>query len=184
MKTIVGSLLVAACAAAAATAMLAQTRPSGQLPSGMASLGQGVMFFVRHGEVGFVPLAGLSADPSLSEAGRARAISLATVLKDAGITSIVVSEYRRTRETAAPLANSLGLTPTIVPVTESRDIAYRLRRAGGNVLIVGHSNTLPEILQMLGLRIPPIGEFEFDNLYIATPGLSSASPRIVHLHYR
>ena len=43
-------------------------------------------------------------DPDLSDAGRARAESLANVLKDAGITAIYATELKRTQQTAAPLA--------------------------------------------------------------------------------
>ena len=56
----------------------------------------------------------MAADPDLSEAGRARAASLATALKDAGIVAIFTTEFKRTQQTAEPLAKALGLTVKVV----------------------------------------------------------------------
>ena len=78
---------------------------------------QHTIFLVRHAEradttPGTSPT--MAADPDLSEAGRARAESLATALKDAKITAIYATKYKRTQQTAAPLAKALGLTVNIV----------------------------------------------------------------------
>lgn len=123
----------------------------------------------------------MAADPDLSEAGRVRAESLAIVLKDAKITSIYATKYKRTQQTAAPLAKALGLTVSIAPA-DAADVVKQLAGAKGNVLVVGHSNTVPDVIKGLGVTAPVmIGDDEFDNLFVVTTG---APPSVVRLHYR
>ena len=109
----------------------------------------------------------MAADPDLSEAGRARAASLAAMLKDAGVSAIFVTEFKRTQQTAAPLAKALGITPTVVPAKDTAGLAARLKKATGNVLVVGHSNTVPEVITAIGVAKPvSVADTEFDNLFI------------------
>jgi len=123
----------------------------------------------------------MAADPDLSDAGRVRAESLAAALRDAKITAIYVTKYMRTQQTAAPLAKALGLTVNIV-AADAADVVKQLASAKGNVLVVGHSNTVPEVIKGLGVTAPvPIGDDEFDNLFIVTTG---APPSVLRLHYR
>lgn len=149
-----------------------------------APLQQGTVFVVRHAE-----RADASADTGLSDAGRQRAVSLATLLKQAGITAIFVTEFKRTQETATPLANALGISPTVISAKEQGSLAVKLRRTTGNVLVVGHSNTVGDVLTSLGVTAPPIAETDYDNLFIVIPGPPSAggagaSTRLIRLHYR
>jgi len=145
---------------------------------------QNTIFLVRHAEradtaPGVSPTMG--ADPDLSEAGRARAESLATVLKDARITAIYVTEYKRTQQTAAPLAKTLGLTVNVV-TADAAAVVKQLQAAKGNVLVIGHSNTVPDVIKGLGVTAPvTIGDDEFDHLFIVTTG---APPSLLRLHYR
>jgi broad specificity phosphatase PhoE len=122
------------------------------------------VFLVRHAEKA---QNGDAKDPDLSEAGRARAAALATILKDAGITAIYASEFKRTQQTAEPLARALGLKTTIVPGKETQALAAKLKEAQGNALVVGHSDTIPEIMKALGLATPPpIADADYDNLFV------------------
>lgn len=124
----------------------------------------------------------MASDPELSEAGRARAESLARMLKDAGITAIFTTQYKRTKQTAEPLAKVLGLSVTEVHAKEPGAVAEKIDAQPGNVLVVGHSNTVPEVLQALGIpSAPAIAETEFDNLFIVTRG---EKPTVVRLRYR
>jgi phosphohistidine phosphatase SixA len=147
--------------------------------------GQDAVFLVRHAERADAASGRstkMGGDPDLSEAGRARAVSLATVLKDAGITAIYTTELVRTRQTAAPLAKALGLTPTVVSASDTAALVKALEVRKGNVLVVGHSNTVPEIIKGLGVRSPAsIGDDEFDNLFVVTAG---TTPGLIRLHYR
>jgi broad specificity phosphatase PhoE len=148
-----------------------------------AAAAQDTVFLVRHAErADGLPGATPSADPSLSDVGRARAASLATLLKDADIRAIFVTEFKRTQETAAPLAESLKITPTTAVSKDPAALVEQLKKIGGNVLVVGHSNTVPEIIKALGAGPPvTIGDNDFDNLFIVTPG---KPPRVLRLHFR
>ena len=145
---------------------------------------QQTIFLIRHAEradtaPGVSPT--MAADPDLSAAGRARAESLATALKDAKITAIYVTKYKRTQQTAAPLAKALGLTVNIV-TADAAAVVKQIAGAKGNVLIVGHSNTVPDVIKELGVATPvTIGDDEFDNLFIVTTGTHAS---VLRLHYR
>ncbi len=104
------------------------------------------------------------------------------MLKDAGINAIYATEFRRTQQTAQPLADALGISLTIVPAKEVAALAGKLRMSSGNALVVGHSNTVPEIIKALGLVEPiSLGEWDYDNLFLVLPGTAS---RLSRLHYR
>lgn len=140
-----------------------------------------IVFLVRHAEraaiSGRVP-----SDTGLSPAGRARAQSLARALQDAGITAIYTNEYRRTEETAEPLAKSLGIQPEVIPADDLRTLRRKLKAGRGNVLVVGHSNTLPQIISALGVKSRvTVAESDYDNLFLI---LLEQSPRLIRLHYR
>lgn len=136
------------------------------------------IFLIRHAEKA-EGATGDAKDPDLSPAGRARADALALMLKDAGITSVFVTELRRTQQTAAPLARAADIQPTVVPAKETAALVDKLKEARGNVLVVGHSNTLPEIIRALGAPEPiSIADEEYDNLFIWTGG---AQPQLLRL---
>lgn len=124
----------------------------------------------------------MASDPELSGAGRARAEALASMLKDAGVAAIFTTEYKRTQQTAAPLAKLLGLPVQTVPSKDTPGLVAKVKSAKGNVLVVGHSNTVPDIVKGLGIATPvAIGESDYDNLFIVTLG---GSPSLLHLHFR
>jgi broad specificity phosphatase PhoE len=137
------------------------------------------IFFVRHAEKA---TAG-GDDMDLSEAGRARAESLATVLKDVEISAIYTSEFKRTQQTAAPLAQALHLEPAVVSSKDRAVLVAKLQASSGNVLVVGHSNTIPELIKTLGISSPPINiaDNDYDNLVVV---LLDEKPRLIRLHYR
>ena len=146
---------------------------------------QHTVFLVRHAEradssPGTSPA--MAADPDLSVAGRARAEHLAEALKDAKITAIFATEFKRTQQTAAPLAKALGLTVKIVSADSEASLVADLKAAKGNVLVVGHSNTVPELIKRLGVTTAvSIGDDDFDNLFIVNTG---TRPSFLRLHYR
>lgn len=146
---------------------------------------QQTVFVVRHAErtdtaAGGTPM--MAADPELSDAGRARAESLAVALKDARIVAIFSTEFKRTQATAAPLAKALGVQVTTINSKEPAKLIEAVKAAGGNVLVVGHSNTVPAIVKDLGVAGPvTVGDAEYDNLFVVTLG---ATPSVLRLHYR
>jgi len=143
------------------------------------------IFIVRHAERADAPHGSpttMTDDPDLSEAGHLRAESLGRALKDAAITAIYVTEYKRTQQTAAPLAKATGVSTTIVSAKETGALIAKLRSSTGNSLVVAHSNTVPEIIKALGVSTPvTVGDSEYDNLFVVTPG---SPTQLTHIHYR
>ena len=103
---------------------------------------QSTIFIVRHAEK-----ADSTKDSDLSEAGRARAEALAKMLKDKNITAIYATEFKRTQQTAAPLAKALGVTPTVLPAKDNSALISKLRASPGNALVVGHGDTIPNLIK-------------------------------------
>jgi broad specificity phosphatase PhoE len=135
---------------------------------------QRLVLLVRHAERadGGVPPAGMAgpADPDLSADGRARADRLAAMLSDSGITKIIVTEFRRTAQTAEPLAKRLGLTPERVMAADVTPLAARLATYRDDVvLVVGHSNSVPAIIAALGGPKVAIAETDYGNVFVYVP---------------
>lgn len=143
-----------------------------------AAHAQSTVFIVRHAE----KADSKSKDPDLSEAGNARAQALAHMLKDAGITRILVTEFKRTQQTAAPLAKVLGLEVKSVVANDSAKLVVALRDENGNALVVGHTNTIPDLIKALGITTPiAIGENEYDDLFVVQ---LSEKAGLIRLHYQ
>jgi broad specificity phosphatase PhoE len=136
-----------------------------------SSLTSTTVVIVRHAEKEL----GTIEDPPLSQAGEQRAQLLARMFGEregrGRIDTIFASDTRRTQRTAAPLADRLGIAVTTV---DGKDVAGLVRRIrahrGGRVLVVGHSNTVPEIVQRLagGAPVPPIAEDDYSQIYVIT----------------
>jgi Phosphohistidine phosphatase SixA len=110
-----------------------------------------------------------SAD-ALSTAGTARAQELAHVMEKSGISAIYTSEAMRTQQTAAPAATLFGITPVVVPGSDVAGLVSAIRSSnfGQTVLVVGHSNTVPQIIAEFGGPAVIIDDNEYDNLYVLT----------------
>ena len=138
---------------------------------------QPVVVIVRHAE----KAASGGGDPDLSPAGRARAEALARILKDSGITAIFTSEFKRTQETAAPTAASTSIATTVVPAKDPAALVAKLHQLNGNALVVGHGNTIPNIIKALGINAPiNIPDADYSELLIVTLG---DKPQLFRLHY-
>jgi broad specificity phosphatase PhoE len=152
------------------------------------ALAQGTVFLVRHAEradqgAGMQMQKMMGNDPDLSPAGQSRAESLAAMLKDAGITAIYTTQFKRTQQTAAPLAKALGLEVQAVSAADLKTLAARIAAENGNVLVVGHSNTVPDTIKALGVAAPvTIGDDEYDNLFIVSR--AGGTPSVVRLRFR
>lgn len=108
---------------------------------------------------------------ALTEDGRARARELAHVGVNAGLVAIYRSDTNRARDTAEPLATAAGLTPVVYPASDIESLVATIfaDHRGKKVLIVGHSNTIPDIIEAVGGPvIPDIDDKEFDNLFVLT----------------
>jgi broad specificity phosphatase PhoE len=153
------------------TALAATTLQAGDprlIPNVSRAEGTTVVVLVRHAEKGATP----PADPPLTDAGRARADALVTVLENARVDAIITTQYERSRKTAEPLAAAQRVTPMVVhagddTAAHARDVADVVGRqpAGRLVVIVGHSNTLPAIVRALGgPALPDLCDAEYATL--------------------
>lgn len=130
-----------------------------------------VVFLTRHAEAEY-PYEADSRNPPLSEKGQERATALSHALSDAGITMILSTDYLRTRSTAAPLAERLGLDVESYDGGDLESAAARLRSVRGRVYVAGHSNTTPELVALLGGDPGPAIDhvWEHDRLYVVSLG--------------
>ena len=142
----------------------------------------GTAYLVRHAEKvtgdGAMKLED-PRDPPLTELGEARAEALADRLRGAGIAAIWSTDTTRTRDTAQPLANSLGLDVQIYDPSDLAGFASQLKSSPGEtVLVVGHSNTTPQLAEALGAEpgSPIVEKTEYDRLYVVD--LTSGSGEI------
>ncbi len=134
---------------------------------------------VRHAEK-----AGSGDDPGLSEAGVVRAVRLAETLAGLDVAAVYATEWKRTVETAGPLCQSRRLQPQIVPAADTAALAARLRRdnPGRAAVVVGHSNTVPSLLEAFGMKGKvEIAETEYDRLFVVS--IAGDDVRVIPLRY-
>lgn len=150
------------------------------------------VFLIRHAERAEEP----RQDPPLTEKGTARSQELARLLSAAGIKAIYTSQFARTKLTAEPLAKQSGIAPTALSLklnpSNPRQIAEEstketvdkiLSHGGGSVLVVGHSNSIPDVIKMLGADVTPaIDEKTFDDLFVVTV-YAKGKAKVTHLKY-
>ena len=130
------------------------------------------IIFIRHAE----KATSTANDPGLNDAGRRRAAELARQLVDAdvvaGIDAIYSTPYRRTVETAKPIADALDLPVSSYDASNTETIIDEIieDHKGKIILVVGHSNTVPEMIGNMGAskNVAPIAENEYDNLFLVT----------------
>lgn len=147
--------------------------------SAAAAAAQEVVYVVRHAE----QVTDIE-DPPLSEQGRARARMLTAFFRDAGLTAVYATDLRRTMETGAMVAGPLAVEVTPVHRDSLDGLVARVQREqpGGRVLIVGHSNTLPSILEELGYANEiTIEHDEFSDLFVVVPA-AEGPPLILRQH--
>lgn len=128
-----------------------------------------------------------SEDAQLSAAGVERSRELARVLTAVPLAAIYTTPFARTRNTAKPVATACHIEPIEVPAgkTLAADNASRIstQNRGQTVLVVGHSNSVPNTMRALGIKDPPaIADSEFDRLFICTL-VDGAESRCVALRY-
>jgi broad specificity phosphatase PhoE len=143
------------------------------------------VYIVRHAEKAAAP----ANDPPLTAEGTARAIALKDALAGAGITAVISTPTIRTRTTAVPLAESLGLTIETMAVqgtiaAHGAQVAAAVKaKAGQSVLVVGHSNTINVIATALGgPRIDALCDGEYDQIFVLHLQ-DNAPPRFARLKF-
>lgn len=145
---------------------------------------QQAVILVRHAELQGAAMAP-AKELQLSEAGEARARQLSSILKDAGVGAIYVTDFVRTSKTAELLSRELNRELTVVPKGDPRELVERLRKnhGGQTVLMVGHTDTLPGLLKALGhpadIKIEPQ---DYSNMFVVIPK-SEGAPTFLRLRY-
>jgi phosphohistidine phosphatase SixA len=164
MKKIVTALLI----------VVASIIALGQTPEAVqGKSSEGHIFVVRHAE---------RVDDktdALSATGEQRAWCLAATLKDAKVTAVITSTFQRTQQTAAPTAKEFNVNAEAVTADDFTAIAVRARAAApkGDVLIVGHSNTVPQIVKALSNQNVTVGATDYDKLFVL------GDQELLQLHY-
>ena len=114
----------------------------------------------------------LKNDLPLSEAGIVRAIVLKEMLKDQNVDYIFSTNTLRTRSTAQPLSDAIGVPVKLYAMdTIDRFISQVKNFSSGNVLIVGHSNTVDDIVnKLIGKKRlhADLMDNEYDNMFVIT----------------
>ena len=169
-------------ALAVACSIIIPSAPSCALAQGFPAM----VILVRHAEKATVG----GIDPSLSDAGQARAKALAAAIADAHVTAIITTSFKRTFETAEPFAAAAGITIEKVSVTGDAAanlaaVAAAVRKhAGEVVLVVGHSNTVPAIVNALGgPKLPDICDASYATLFTLVPSKDGKSAQVVRAKY-
>ncbi|MEP6781921.1 MAG: phosphoglycerate mutase family protein [Gemmatimonadaceae bacterium] len=155
---------------------------SSTLAAATQATAQGVpamVILVRHAEK---TTAG-GSDPSISEAGHARADALAAAIADAHVTAIITTTFKRTFETAEPFALAHGIT--IEKLAVNGDVAAAVRKhAGEVVLVVGHSNTVPAIVNTLGgPKLADICDASYATMFTLVPATDGKTASVVKSRY-
>ena len=128
---------------------------------------------IRHAEKESQP----PDDPDLSIPGMDRAIALTRFLRHNKVDAIFVTELKRTQQTADTLAHQRGITPVIVKAGETKALVDKINALPKDaiVVVIGHSNTVPDILTALGVKEKvTIRDEEFGRVFVVTPSADGA----------
>lgn len=150
------------------------------------------VYLVRHAEKADEP----RQDPPLTEKGALRSQELARILGNANVKTIITSQFVRTKATAEPLAKKLNIPVTSISLSlnpsNPRQISEQstaevtnkiLENGGASVLVVGHSNSVPDVIKMLGGDVTPvIDERKFDDLFVVTV-YAKGKAKVAHMKY-
>jgi len=121
-----------------------------------------LIYLVRHAEK-----QSEARDPELSELGRQRVDALTRLLQRIDFDWVIASEFRRTQMTVQPTADRCGVPLTVIPAEREGDLVSKItQKRGQTVLIAGHSNTVPSIMQRLGCPSEAIDHDQYDDLYL------------------
>lgn len=128
-------------------------------------------YIVRHAEKAAPATGADTRDPELSETGKQRAETLAAIIPARNIKQVFVTSTIRSRSTAAPVAAIAHVTPSVYPGNPDSTFIAGLRLLHGATLVVGHSNTVDDLVNKLTGKTFVRGDLPetvFDRLYIIT----------------
>lgn len=154
---------------------VAEPKPAPPPPPGVKTI-----IIVRHAEADGAKHGG---DPVLSADGRARSLELARTLADTQLRSVYTTHYRRGRQTAEPLPRHAGEKPSVIDDVAGTVRALQAEPWGATALVIGHSNTIPDLLRGLtGQALPENEPIVFDRMWIVTLARDGTTS-LLRLHY-
>lgn len=129
-----------------------------------------MIYLVRHGEK-----AAEGKDPDLTPQGQQRARNIATMLAKTNIAHIFSTPTKRTQLTAQPLAQQNGVQVQLYDPRAPQALVAKVKALSGAVLVVGHSNTLSELVRLFGGQPGvEIADNEYDRVYQLIPGANGS----------
>lgn len=135
------------------------------------SVAQQTVFLIRHAE----KIISTDKDPALAEAGIQRANALVDLFSNAQPSAIFATQYQRTQLTAKPLSMALDVPITILEINADNTAQYPALLMqqictlpkDSNVLVVGHSNSLPAIVGgWINVAVKPIADDEYNRIFM------------------
>ena len=138
------------------------------------------IYIVRHAEK---QLEG--QDPELAFVGEVRAKKLAQILEKEDIKRVLSTDYTRTRNTAQPTATAAGVTLEFYDPKNQEAFVADLRSSEGNILVVGHSNTVSQLANALvseGEKFADLTDLDYDFIYVVT--LEKNGAKVVRKTYK
>jgi 2,3-bisphosphoglycerate-dependent phosphoglycerate mutase len=136
---------------------------------------------VRHGEKN----ADTSGDPDLNSAGIARAQRLASMLKETKVDAVFSTNYKRTKNTVTPLAESKNMYVQLYQPNKPEPVDEMLTKySGGTIVISGHSNTIPWFANYLTGKeeMQNFADDDFDNLLVVSV-IAKGNAKVIWLTY-
>lgn len=124
------------------------------------------IYIVRHAEKQLV-----GNDPELAYVGGVRALKLSQILEKENIKHVFSTDYIRTRNTAKPTAEKAGVEIEIYDPKNHDALVEELRKREGNILVVGHSNTVGQVANYFvgeGEKFADLTDLEYDFIYVVT----------------
>ncbi|WP_157982809.1 SixA phosphatase family protein [Aliidiomarina minuta] len=104
-------------------------------------------------------------DPALTKDGYSRAVGLSQMLRHADIEAIYSTYYRRSMGTALPVARAFNLPIEFYDADDREALLEKVRQQNRNVLIVGHSNTVPEMVTSAGGQPVELSEDDYGDVF-------------------
>ncbi|GAC26811.1 histidine phosphatase family protein [Paraglaciecola mesophila] len=133
-------------------------------------------YFVRHFEKQ------TGADPTLTDIGQRRAVALAEYFRYVPLTSVYSTDYKRTMETATQSAQQQGLMINSYDPSNPKEL-IKLIAQQSSVLVVGHSNTVPDLIRAIGGKADDLSEMDYGRLFIVTKAGSRTSTQSIIIPY-
>ncbi len=124
------------------------------------------IYIVRHAEKQLV-----GNDPELAYVGSVRALKLSQILEKEDIKHVLSTDYIRTRNTVKPTAEKAGVEIEIYDPNNHDALVEELRKREGNILVVGHSNTVSQVANYFvgeGEKFADLTDLEYDFIYVVT----------------